>query len=213
LITARPPSLFRRADRWVRRHQGLALTSTAGIAVLVVLVWLFGLPRQSIWGTQGGAPAFYAVTLPLALVVLAAFAVASRRRWRATLLVCLPALAIPAAAGWLLRAGPRPLLAGLAHGLLLGALARLAAWGLNREKAAAFLGALLGAYGGILLADGYSPHQFGFALADFGLTTGTNIALYSLYAEVCGAFVGALAVSLLAGNPGAGKAGRADRAA
>ncbi len=201
LITARPPGLLRRADRWVRRHQGLAMIWTAGVAALVVLLWLLGLPRQSIWGQQG-ASAFYALTLPTA--ALASLFVTVRGRWRAALLVGVAALAILAVAAWYLSAGPRPLLAGLVHGLLLGTLARLAAWGLNREKGAALLGALLGAYGGILLAHLYQPHLYGYALAEVGLATVSNLALYSLYAETCGAYLGALVVSLLSKAPTAG---------
>jgi predicted Ser/Thr protein kinase len=122
---------------------------------------------------------------------------------RAALLWKLPGIAVWAAVGWAIDHSLAPFLAGALHGLVLGAVSRVVAWGVNREKAAAALGALLGACGGVVLADLYGRRFFGL----FGPSWGSAL---SLYAETGVAYLGALATALLLGkrgHPGAG-AGR-----
>jgi hypothetical protein len=198
-IAARPPGLLWHADRWVRGHQVLVLAWVAGAAFLAVLVGLLGLPRQLVLGGVNGAAEFYAAVVPLALAVLVTVLAAAPSRWRFVLFGCVPVLAALAVVGWLLGGGLRPVQAGAVHGLLLGVIARLVAWGLNREKAAAALGTVLGAYTGILLADQFFPRLYTFARAnDLGWATPNNL---SLYLEVCVAYLGALLLGLIVPKP------------
>jgi hypothetical protein len=84
---------------------------------------------------------------------------------------------------------------------LLGALTRLVAWGLHREKAAGALGALLGALGGCLLADAYWPRLIAFVVdSDLAVWRTSMLAYGGLYLEVCTAYLGAVLTTLLLGK-------------
>jgi hypothetical protein len=125
------------------------------------------------------------------------------RSWRITLLGLLPAVGALAAVGWYLGPGPGPFFEGAFQGLTLGALCRLVAWGLNREKAASALGVLLGAAGGIVLGDLYAMRLY-MALALSGLVP---FGVLGLYAEIGVAYLGAIATALLLGRPATAAAG------
>jgi hypothetical protein len=146
-VKARPPGVLRRADRWVRRRQGLAVAYVVAGAALVCLFYLFPLTPQLAFGLQGLRPhgLSYAV-LPLVPVIVAAFV---RAAPRPAALAGLP-LAVAAGLAWYFRWGP-PLAgeSGVWLGRLAGAAGLLAALvGLaRRDPWPALLGwlALLGA--------------------------------------------------------------------
>jgi hypothetical protein len=249
-ILARPPGSFRRVDRWVRKHQALVLAYAASAITLFVLLWLYGFPRQQVWGAQGTTEGrFLFVLLPHAMLALIV-ALRADARWSCRtalpLLLLIGACVLLVQGGWFavdwkrwlmpaltvalvaallvgnLARGRRPglillaltgaggaaallaergldwALAGVAHGLLLGVLARLLAWGLNRDTPAVVLGVILGAYAGVILGDHYYPilHR---TTRNWGKGFGTPVL--SLYAEISVAYLGGLAVGLLVGKP------------
>ena len=179
--------------------------------------------------TKGRADVRSQVWLPLALsgaalggVILGLMA----RSWRATVFGFLPALLGIAVGGWALnkqqevRIAPAVLMGGAApglpettaivlsagalHGLVLGAMARVVAWGLNREKALVALGAVVGALGGILLTLLYEGQVLRWAVP-----LGRAVAQYRIvyaYNEVLAAHVGAVLFGLLARRRGSGRA-------
>jgi serine/threonine-protein kinase len=161
-------------------------------ALAVGLGWYLGLRSSgalvSVWLTRG-------LTLGALAGVLLGSAVGN---WRTLVLVQLPSLGALAAAGWYLGPGPGPFLAGALHGLILGGVCRLVAWGLNRDRAAAALGALLGAAAGVVVADLYLL-RFG-DLIQMDLGTWLGRPALSLYAEVGVAYLGALAAAVLLGT-------------
>jgi hypothetical protein len=116
---------------------------------------------------------------------------------RGALLWLLPSLLILATLDGFLNRNCNVFLAGALHGLLLGGLTRIVAWGLNREQAPAALGAFWGAVGGSILALLYAG-RFAELLreADLG---GWRPTAITLYAEIAVAYLGALATALLLG--------------
>jgi hypothetical protein len=121
------------------------------------------------------------------------------RNWRFTLFWQLPALVVFAGIGWYFDGNAQSLWAGAFHGLLLGAISRIVAWCLNREQAATILGAILGAWGGLMLAEFYESPLQRF-LQELGIAQWASSTV-SLYTEACVAYLGAIVAALLGRQP------------
>jgi hypothetical protein len=119
--------------------------------------------------------------------------------WRVTLIVVLPLLGGVAALGVILDGSVQPFVAGAGHGLMLGGVCRLVAWSLQRERAAAALGTMVGGYGGLILADLYGPRVFSWLGA---VGQRWSFSTISLYAELLVAYLGAVAVAVLSKRVG-----------
>jgi predicted Ser/Thr protein kinase len=119
------------------------------------------------------------------------------RNWRAVVMGLLPATIVLAAVGWYFDRSAQPFLTGACHGLLLGVISRVVAWGLHRDRMASALGALLGACGGLVLADLYGRGYF--KPVDLEKVIGWGSTL-SLYAEIGLAYLGAIATALVLGG-------------
>jgi uncharacterized protein (DUF433 family) len=184
----------------------LVAAGFVGSRLWSVLLWGLGASLAAgLWlylssGTAEDAPA-WATALAIGLAVASGLLGAVRRTWWVALPVLVAGIGVCAALGLLNGGSPRVLPAAALHGLLLGALARLAAWGLRREKAAAVLGALVGGYVGLVLVQLYGGRLFSFFL-NLGLEWGHGIR--SLYLEVAIAYLGAIALALLGRRPGDG---------
>jgi serine/threonine protein kinase len=114
------------------------------------------------------------------------------------LLLVVPILAGGLAAGWFFDQGPAAFLAGAFHGLVLGLLVRLVAWGLQRDRGSCALGAVAGAWAGLLVAEGY-----GVTLHTYLLESGLGLwhtMTVSLYVETFLAFAAAVVCGLAAGR-------------
>jgi serine/threonine protein kinase len=120
-----------------------------------------------------------------------------RHRWR-LLLLFVPALLLSGGSAWLVEQRETAFLAGIVHGLMLGLLARLIAWSLNRDGATCLLGVALGACLGIQLAEWYATALRSY-LSESGLAA-RQMPWYSLYLEICLAFVAAVVCGLTAGR-------------
>jgi hypothetical protein len=167
----------------------LPLLSLLGALLLAVAVWC------CLWDDPGEPVMAAAVAVPAALLLLP---------WRhelATLLAGIAALGVCAGMG-LLFGGPRLLAAGILHGLLLGALARLVAWTLRRERGAAALGALAGAYAGLVVADlnFVGLHNVFLKIGAFSW----SLSARAFYLEAGAAYLGAITGALLGRRLGAG---------
>jgi hypothetical protein len=120
-----------------------------------------------------------------------------RARWGTPLLV-VPLLLGSAGLAWLVERNATPFLAGAVHGLLLGLLARIVAWGLNRDRATCALGTAVGAVVGLQLGEWYG-FSFRNYLSESGLGL-WHMWLYSLYLEICVAFAAAMVVGMTTGS-------------
>jgi uncharacterized protein (DUF433 family) len=178
---------FVRSRLWPALLWGVVVALAAGLGW-----YLSSQPAES--PLAGVAATAAAVGLALLAGLLGAF----RRGGWVTLPLLAAGVGLCAVLGLYLSESVRPLPAGAFHGLLLGALARLAAWGLRREKAAAALGAMAGGYVGLVLVQLYGGRLHAFFLNN-GLEWGHGAR--SLYVEVAVAYLGAVALTLL-GRPG-----------
>jgi uncharacterized protein (DUF433 family) len=174
-----------------------ALLGTLGLLVVGGGYWWYAvwdgrLDEETGHRAVGAVAAVGAVGIVLGLLL---------RNWRAALLWQLPVLAAATIAGWSVNGTMQPILAGVFHGILLGALSRVVAWGLNREPAAAVLGTLLGAGMGIMLAETYDTRIYGLLL-DSGLGTWRRAILpyLSLYSECFVAYLFAVLLTLVLGT-------------
>jgi tRNA A-37 threonylcarbamoyl transferase component Bud32 len=161
----------------------LPLLPLLGALLLGAAVW------RCLWYDPEGDQAMVAASLaaPAVLLILP---------WQgglAVLLVGAAAFGLCAGLG-LLLGGPRLVAAGVLHGLLIAALARVAAWALRRERGAVALGALAGAYGGVVLAQLYGTRLHGIFL-EIGVSW--NHAARALFLEASVAYLGAVAGALL----------------
>lgn len=135
---------------------------------------------------------------PLAGFALLAVLLGFLRGKGMLLLFFLPALAIAAGSAWLSEDGLAAFWAGVCHGLLLGLLARVIAWSLNRDRAVCAFGTALGACVGLVVAD-----RMGIALRTYLMESGLgswHMTIYSLYLETCLAFAAAVVLGLGAGR-------------
>jgi tRNA A-37 threonylcarbamoyl transferase component Bud32 len=184
-------TVFLRADR-----RAIAL-GTLPVTLAAAGWWYFVLGGSA----EGTGGVWLSQVLP-GLALLGTLLAAAIWNWRGVLAVQVPALALFAAAGWYWDGSLQPLLTGALHGLLLGSVARLVAWCLDREKAAAALGTLLGAYGGLVVAELYLYWGSVFNMLLNAASSFWIRAVCSLYAEVGVAYLGAIVVALLSRRPG-----------
>ncbi len=115
------------------------------------------------------------------------------RNWRAALALLL-VHGGAAASVWLFGWSAAVLLEGVLYGLLLGGLTRLTAWVFQRERAVSALGALLGAYGGLIVV--HKGGRLFVTLLQWGLIEWRRPSI-ALYMVVATAYLGAVAMSLL----------------
>jgi serine/threonine protein kinase len=162
-------------------------------AVLLGGAWATWYGRSGLKLTDAAEP------LPLRLLAAAGLAailvgLLARGR-RGLLLALLPALGVGTLVGWSIDKGLAPLLTGVMHGLLVGWLARVVAWGLRRSQAVCALGAVLGAYGGLYFAYWNITSYLTYLRETTGSIWSTSEA--SLYLELCLAFAGAVVAGLI----------------
>jgi hypothetical protein len=185
----------------------VALADLRSVCVAGLVLGLAGLGVRLLvpqWAPAPDPEGLFVRTLagPVVLAFLAGLLPRERRRW---LWFLAPALVLAVGAGWLIDPGPAAPLAGAVHGLLLGFIARVVAWGLRRDRAACVLGAVGGGFVGLQIAD-----WCGAALRSYLSAAGLgpwHMTIYSLYCEACLAFTAALVLGLAAGQRTA--AGRA----
>jgi hypothetical protein len=130
-------------------------------------------------------------------ILVAAVGLVSKER-RFLLLLLVPALLLEGGAAWLIEGGPAPFLAGACHGLALGLIVRVVAWGLHRDTATCVLGVAMGACLGIQVADGYGVTLL-TNLRESGVGP-WHLTLLAFYLEGCLAFVTAIVCGLLVGK-------------
>jgi hypothetical protein len=172
------------------RPRVLAL-GTIPLGLGAVLWWYFGL----------GAPTHQEGVLQLTdwlggAALLGVFFGVLAAGWRSALLGFLPAVAVWAGLGWYLDHSARPVLLGALHGLLLGLIGRVTAWGFGRPQAAAALGALLGGLLGWLVVDLHGETLWNLVVAS-GLRLREYQISFLYYGETCFAYLGAIAAALL----------------
>jgi len=138
---------------------------------------------------------------PLAWPGLAALLAGLLLRWRPIALLA-GALGVAGAGAWALEGGPAPLLAGVFHGLLVGLIACVVAWGTQRDRATCALGAAVGALGGLYVAMYQGTLTLILYLQQGGLG-GWSTGLAALYMESIVAFTAAVVAALVAGQRGA----------
>jgi serine/threonine protein kinase len=173
------------------------LRFVAGAACLLALVGTILWFIAPGWRPEVDPAGLFVRRLAWVGLLAAAAGFVPRDRWR-LLLLLVAALLLAAGTSWLVEQRETAFLAGALHGLMLGLLARLIAWSLNRDRPTCLLGVALGACLGIQLAEWY-----GFALRNYLNESGVaawQMPLYSLYLEISLAFVAAVACGLTAGR-------------
>jgi hypothetical protein len=92
-----------------------------------------------------------------------------------------------------------PAIAGVFHGLVIGLIARVASWILNRDGASTLLGAFIGAFLGMLIVDRAGMREVLRTLRNLASPhfNAVQLPLISLYSEVAVAFLLALLTGFL----------------
>jgi hypothetical protein len=182
------------------RLRGLVLGVVLAAAAAAAYCGVLHYRKEADWGDRRW---FYDTLVGAGLLAILLGLVFSKR-WLvlAWFVPCAIGLAF---AGRYLNKGPSagstdwvPLFAGAFHGMVLGVIARIVAWCMNRDSATVLLGALIGGFVGLLLVDiEYREVRDLLRLPELRLW---KIPFISLYGECAGAFLCGLVFGLL-GRP------------
>lgn len=168
-----------------------SLAAAAVLALVCAVAWL-ALPS---WRP---VPDPYGSFLqPAAWPGLAALLAGLLPRWRPVALLA-GSLGLLGAGAWAIDGGLAALPTGALHGLLVGTVACVVAWGLRCDRATCALGAAVGAVAGLFLAASYETTLVMYLRG--GGIDGWTTGMAALYLETVVAFAAAVVAGLVVGQ-------------